>query len=388
MNAEHFYLEFRKKFGESEDKARMYFSPGRVNIIGEHLDYNGGYVLPFALALGTYLLVRRRNDRLIKLASQQFNSTIEVDLENILMRNANEWWNYPLGVISGFRKLTEVDHGFEMLFTGDLPIGVGLSSSASIEIATAFALNDLFQTNLSAHELALLSVKAENEFVGVQCGILDQFAAVFGKEDHALFLNCATEDFVYVPILSQDYLFIISDTNKPRRLTTSFFNERHRECGLALKTMQRLLNVSHLADALPKQFEMIEHWFADENTRKRARHVVFENERVKKAAAALADANIAELAQLMNASHASLRDNYEVSCDELEAIVNSARSVDGCLASRISGAGFGGCAINLVRRDAIEKFRQQVTTAYFETTGLNATFYNSQSSNGAGEMHF
>ena len=384
MNTEHLKIEFQQRFGEGKNNCALFFAPGRINIIGEHLDYNGGFVLPCALSMGTWLVVRKRDDRLVKLASQNFDSSIEISLNEIHEKRGNSWWNYPLGVIHEFSIVTQIDCGFEMMFGGDLPVGVGLSSSSSIEI-TAFAMNNLFQTGLSLKEIVLLSRRAENNFVGVQCGIMDQYAVALGKKDHALFLNCLTAEHEYIPAEIDDYSFIISNTNKPRQLESSAFNERFHECQLALKTMQRLLTVNEIAEATPDQFEMIEHWFPDENTRKRAHHLVFENNRVKKARKALSSDDVFELATLMNESHASLRDNYEVSCDELETIVNAARLVDGCLASRISGAGFGGCTISLIRRDARGKFCDEVKRSFQKSTGLTAEFYDVEIGNGVRE---
>ena len=385
MNTEHLKIEFQQRFGEGKNNCALFFAPGRINIIGEHLDYNGGFVLPCALSMGTWLVVRKRDDRLVKLASQNFDSSIEISLNEIHEKRGNSWWNYPLGVIHEFSIVTQIDCGFEMMFGGDLPVGVGLSSSASIEIVTAFAMNNLFQTMLTLKEIALLSRRAENNFIGVQCGIMDQYAVALGKKDHALFLNCLTAEHEYIPAEIDDYSFIISNTNKPRQLESSAFNERFHECQLALKTMQRLLTVNEIAEATPDQFEMIEHWFPDENTRKRAHHLVFENNRVKKARKALSSDDVFELATLMNESHASLRDNYEVSCDELETIVNAARLVDGCLASRISGAGFGGCTISLIRRDARGKFCDEVKRSFQKSTGLTAEFYDVEIGNGVRE---
>jgi len=385
VNTEHLKIEFQQRFGEGKNNCALFFAPGRINIIGEHLDYNGGFVLPCALSMGTWLVVRKRDDRLVKLASQNFDSSIEISLNEIHEKRGNSWWNYPLGVIHEFSIVTQIDCGFEMMFGGDLPVGVGLSSSASIEIVTAFAMNNLFQTMLTLKEIALLSRRAENNFIGVQCGIMDQYTVALGKKDHALFLNCLTAEHEYIPAEIDDYSFIISNTNKPRQLESSAFNERFHECQLALKTMQRLLTVNEIAEATPDQFEMIEHWFPDENTRKRAHHLVFENNRVKKARKALSSDDVFELATLMNESHASLRDNYEVSCDELETIVNAARLVDGCLASRISGAGFGGCTISLIRRDARGKFCDEVKRSFQKSTGLTAEFYDVEIGNGVRE---
>jgi len=378
---------FGQHFGRSEEIIHSYFAPGRVCLIGEHLDYNGGFVLPCALSMGTYLLVRKRNDHLLKFASLNYDSSFEISLKEINSKVGNDWWNYPLGVMNEFQKIASTEFGFEMLFSGDLPIGAGLSSSASIEVATAFSLNELLNTKLSLKEIALLSKRAENNFVGVQCGILDQYAVALGKKDHAMFLNCVTEEHEFIPVNIGGYEFIIANTNKPRQLEYSAFNDRFNECRRALQIMQRLLPVNFLADATPQQFDSIEHFFPDEATRKRAHHIVHEQDRVKRASSALARGDVSELALLMNESHASLRDYYDASCLELETIVSAALSVKGCLASRASGAGFGGCTINLIEKEVKEKFCEKVFSEYKMKTGLNPEFYEVKMGDGVKEFH-
>jgi galactokinase len=377
---------FEIRFGEHTTKPLVFFSPGRINLIGEHLDYNGGFVLPCALSLGTYLTIRLRDDGQLKLYSENFDSSFEISLENINGKAGDRWWNYPLGVVDEFNKLSKVEQGFEMLFSGDLPIGAGLSSSASIEVATAFAINRLLKRELPLKEIAQLAQRAENNFVGVRCGIMDQYAVAFGKEDHAIFLDCSSISHEYVQATLQGFSFIIADTNKSRSLDSSAFNMRYEECRVALKTMQRLLFVNEIAEATPEQFESIEHWFPDEISRNRARHLVFENQRVKEASVALPKRNIMQLAALMNESHASLRDNYDVSCNELESLVRASQDVNGCHGSRISGAGFGGCTINLVANDAEKLFENEVAKSYFNSTGLVASFYKVQIGNGVHEI--
>jgi len=379
---------FTERFGGDEQGIRSFFAPGRVTLIGEHLDYNGGFVLPCALSLGTYLLARRRNDKMLKLVSLNYNSSIEIPLSEIHSKEGSDWWNYPLGVMNEFQKIVAPEFGFEMLFSGDLPISAGLSSSASIEVVTAFALNEILNAKLSLKEIVSLSKRAENDFVGVQCGIMDQYASAFGKKDHAIFLNCATEEHEYISVNTGQYEFIIVNTNKERQLESSDFNNRYNECQQALKTMQRLLPVNFLADATLSQFDSVEHFFPEENSRRRAHHIVYEQARVKSAAKSLAKGDINELAFLMNESYASLRDYYEASCFELETIVSAALSVDGCLASRASGAGFGGCTINLINRESKEKFREKVFSYYKIKTGLKAEFYEVNMEDGVREIRF
>ncbi|HYV92836.1 MAG TPA: galactokinase [Chitinophagales bacterium] len=378
---------FEQHFGRNGEVIHSFFAPGRVCLIGEHLDYNGGFVLPCALSMGTYLLVRKRKDHILKLTSLNYSSSFEISLNEIDAKVGNDWWNYPVGVVNEFQKIVSGALGFEMLFNGDLPISAGLSSSASIEVVTAFSLNELLNTKLSLKEIALLSKRAENDFVGVQCGILDQYAVALGRKNHAMFLNCVTEEHEFIPVNIGDYEFIIANTNKPRQLENSAFNDRFNECRGALQIMQRLLPVNFLADATLQQFDSIEHFFPDEVTRKRAHHIVYEQERVKRAASALARGDVGELAALMNQSHASLRDYYDASCSELETIVSAALSVNGCLASRPSGAGFGGCTINLIRAEVKERFCEKVFSEYKMKTGLNAEFYEVKMEDGVKKFH-
>jgi galactokinase len=358
-----------------------------VSLLGEHLDYNGGFALPCALSMGTYLLIRRTKDGLLKLSSRNMPSTLKIPIDEIGKKVRNEWWNYPLGIFHEFQKRISVRNGFEMLFAGDLPISAGLSSSASIQVVTAFALNELLLTKYSLKEIALLSEHSENNFVGVQCGILDPYAAAFGKENNAMFLNCVTAEHDYIPVNISGYEFIIANTNKPRQLVDSAFNDRFDECRRALGIMQRLLRVNFLADATPEKFSSVGDLFPDEIAFKRAYHIVYENDRVKKASVALLNGDIKTLAELMNISHTSLRDFYEVSCFELEIMVQAAISVEGCLASRLTGAGFGGCTISLIRKDIREKFCGKVFSEYKMKTSLDAEFYEVKVGDRAREIY-
>lgn len=386
MDLNQLQKKFSEQFGEGEEPIRIFFAPGRVSLLGEHLDYNGGLALPCALSMGTYLLIRRGSNGLLKLASLNRDPVLEISLQEIKEKVRNEWWNYPLGIFHEFQKRIPVDNGFEMLFAGDLPISAGLSSSASIEVVTAFALNELLLTKLSLKEIALLSEHSENNFVGVQCGILDPYAAAFGKNNNAMLLNCMTTEHDYIPMHLGDFEFIIANTNKPRQLVDSAFNQRFTECRRALEIMQRLLRVNFLAEATPEKFSSIGDIFPDEIAFKRAYHIVYENDRVKKASGALMNGDVKTLAKLMNASHASLRDFYEVSCFELEIMVQAAISVDGCLASKLSGAGFGGCTISLIRKDARGKFCESVSSEYKTRTSLDAEFYEVKVGDGAKEI--
>jgi galactokinase len=367
--------QFFNRYAHSSTVPDVFFAPGRINILGEHLDYNGGYVLPCALGIGTYLAIRRRRDQRVIIASAGYHEIFESELEHLPRKSSNDWWNYPLGVMHELHLKESDSQGFEMQFVSNLPTGVGLSSSASIEVVTAFALNEILKKELSLQELALLCRRAENDFVGVQCGIMDQYAVAFGKKEHAIFLDTKHLVHELVPVQLGNYMFLISDTNTRRQLETTAFNERYHECRDALKTMQRLLNVQEIADTSPEEFEEIEHWFPDESARKRARHIVFENERVKQGAAALRNGEVEKLAGLMNASYESSRDNYEISCFELDALIGAARASPGCLGARISGAGFGGCTLNLVNKIKADEFMQETRSRYRKVTGLTAQFY-------------
>lgn len=366
---------FDSRFGKGEMPS-VYFAPGRINIIGEHLDYNGGFVLPCALKEGTHLAIRKRKDSRVLMHSEGFDAELITSWDQLSSASKGRWWNYPLGVFHEFSRVSNRLTGFELFFSGNLPRGRGLSSSASIEVVTAFALNEMMSCGMELKELALLCRKAENEFVGVQCGIMDQFAATFGKANHAIMLNTSTLDFEFIPLDLRHCSFVITDTNKPRQLESSAFNERFMECGDALRSIQRLKSVEEIAELTPHEFDEIECWLPDEKARKRARHIVYENERVKQAGAALTNGELWELASLMNESHASSRDEYEVSCFELESLIHACRTSAGCMGARISGAGFGGCTLNLVETRSIPEFRFQVIVKYKRLTGLQAGFYD------------
>jgi galactokinase len=365
---------FRKRFGGRKTPS-VFFAPGRINIIGEHLDYNGGFVLPCALKAGTWLAIRPRHDDMIIATSQGFSGELMTSWKNLADRTEGRWWNYPLGVFHEFRKSFVPGTGFELMFAATLPTGAGLSSSASIEVVTAYAVNEMLKQSYPMKEIVLLARRAENNFVGVQCGIMDQYAVAFGKKDHALLINTKILEHEYIPVNLGEYCFLIADTDKPRKLDASDFNERFVECRQALKTIQRLMSVNELAEATMEEFVWIESWFPDEKTRKRAKHIISENERVQQASHALENADIEKLALLINESYASSRDNFEVSCFELDALIEAAR-FHGSVASRISGAGFGGCTLNVVKKNEQDEFRKNVMNRYEKKTGLSPRFYS------------
>lgn len=367
--------EFFNIYNKRVDDPFVFFSPGRVNLIGEHTDYNNGYVLPCALNYGTYLAIRKRSDNRILLHTLNFEFSGSYKLDKIKKNKSGEWVNYPLGVISEFIDREAELTGMDMLFYGNIPNGAGLSSSASIEMVTAFALNNLFSAGLSTLDLVKLSQHAENSFVGMNCGIMDQFAVGMGKEDNAVFLNCETLNYESVPLKLKGYRLIISNTNKRRGLTDSKYNERRKECEEALKCLRKELDIANLSQLGIKDIDLLEKLIPDETILRRARHVVTENNRVLKAVRVLHMGDIEEFGKLMNESHDSLKNDYEVTGRELDALVYEARDIDGLIGSRMTGAGFGGCTVSIVKEDKTAEFTKQLEYAYSKATGLKADFY-------------
>jgi galactokinase len=377
--------EFIEKYGDHKTRIQVYFAPGRVNMIGEHTDYNGGYVFPCALNFGTYLAIRPNDSNIMRLATTNFRFSANVSVKSFEPQGKH-WINYPMGVMDQFVKRGVDLKGMDMMFSGTIPNGAGLSSSASIEMVTAFALNDLLKTKLEMLDLVILSQKAENDFVGVKCGIMDQFAAGMGKKDHAIFINCKTLDYETIPLNPGDYKILISNTNKRRGLAGSQYNERRAQCEAAVKILSKAKKIKFLGDLNLQRFNEIKYLITDETILKRARHVVSENERVLNAIDALRSDNLKKFGQLMNESHDSLRDDYEVTGVELDTLVNEARKVDGVLGSRMTGAGFGGCTVSLVHNDSLNNFTSQVGMAYKVATGLKPDFYIAEIGDGARRM--
>jgi galactokinase len=377
MKTERLIENFISKYGPSQNEISIYFSPGRVNLIGEHTDYNGGFVFPCTLTYGTFLAVRDIKPGLIRFASVNFDYYAEIPLNELSEKVDSEWVNYPLGVIAEFRKTgVKVTGGSEFLYSGDIPNGAGLSSSASIETVTAMFINEKFGNNkLGKEDLAKLCQRAENNFVGVNCGIMDQFSALMGKENHAIFLNCETLEYELVPLELANYRLIISNTNKKRQLADSKYNERRGECDQAVSDLNKIRPVKNLGKLNLDEFEKLADNIPDATVRKRARHVVSEDQRCLDAIDALKKGNLEEFGSLMNSSHDSLRDDYEVTGIELDTLVDEARKINGVVGSRMTGAGFGGCTVSVVHTDSIEKFISNVGTAYTAKTGLKADFY-------------
>jgi galactokinase len=381
--------QFTKLFNTGND-VRTFFAPGRVNLIGEHTDYNGGHVFPCALTFGTYALVALRNDQKIQMYSMNFPDvgiiSFSID-EELAFKKEHDWANYPKGVIKEFvDKGVSLGQGFDVLFNGNIPNGAGLSSSASIELATAVILQGIYETNFSTVELVKMSQHAENEFIGVSCGIMDQFAIGMGKENNAILLNCQSLEYQYSPILLKDASLVIANTNKRRTLADSKYNERRSECERALQDLQKELSIQSLGDLTPQQFEGNRHFIRNEIDQKRAKHAVYENARTIQAVEKLQEGDIASFGKLMCDSHTSLRDDYEVTGFELDTLVEAAMNQAGVIGSRMTGAGFGGCTVSIVENDKIEAFIEEVGKSYNKKTGLIAEFYVANVGDGAKEL--
>lgn len=386
MDTQKFTDKFYEKYMNRNEEPVLFFSPGRVNLIGEHTDYNGGFVFPCALNYGTYLAVRKIKSNELRFSTLNFNSDEVTELKGLFINNGKKWINYPLGVINEFLKKGVRIEGMELLYYGDVPNGAGLSSSASIEMVTAVALNELFNAGLSTLELVKMSQKAENEFVGMNCGIMDQFAVGFGKKDNAIYLNCDTLSYENVPIILKDYSLIITNTNKRRGLTDSKYNERRAECDKAVELLQAYKPIRNLSELSTKEIPLLEKYIKDPVVRKRAKHVISENGRVLEAVRVLKENNIKRFGQLMNESHDSLKDDYEVTGNELDTLVYEGRKLPGVLGTRMTGAGFGGCTVSIVRTKDSENFMKELSVAYTKLTGLVADFYQPEIGNGAGRM--
>ena len=378
--------KFYEKYGNRNDKPVLFFSPGRVNLIGEHTDYNGGYVFPCALNYGTYLFIRKTKLNKLKFSTLNFDNDEEVEIAGLFKNSHKSWTNYPLGVINEFLKRSIKISGLEMLYYGDVPNGAGLSSSASIEMVTAVAINDFYDAGFSTLDLVKMSQKAENEFVGMNCGIMDQFAVGFGKKEHAIFLNCDTLSYENVPFILGESSLIITNTNKRRGLTDLKYNERRAECEKAVELLQAYKPVRNLSELNTGEIELLGKYITDPVVRKRAKHVISENGRVLEAVKVLKENNLGRFGELMNASHDSLKDDYEVTGYELDTLVYEGRKLPGVLGTRMTGAGFGGCTVSIVRSDYAEKFMKELTKAYTGITGLVPDFYLPEIGSGAGRL--
>ncbi|CAM4360824.1 galactokinase [Paenibacillus macerans] len=379
---------FISKYGESAEPLRIFNAPGRVNLIGEHIDYNGGYVFPAALEFGTTLALRKRADRKVSFASMNLPYAAELDLDQLGKEKSGEWIDYPVGIILELEKLgARLSGGYDLLFQGEIPNGSGLSSSASLEVVTAYALLSMEGKETDTVEIARLSQRVENGYVGVNSGIMDQFAVANGAKDHAILLMCDTLEYKLVPFRTGAYKLIISNTKKRRGLVDSKYNERRSQCDAALEILRkREPGLEYLAHLQPEQLNEWRGDFPDEVLFNRAKHVVEENARVLKSVDALTANDLKAFGELMNASHDSLRDLYEVSCLELDVMVEEARKIEGTLGARMTGAGFGGCTVSLVHEDAVDRFLAEVGKAYLERTGIEGEFYVCGVGDGVHEM--
>lgn len=388
---ENLIQEFMNVFHTTDEQIRTFFAPGRVNLIGEHTDYNGGHVFPCALSIGTYAIAKKRNDDKVRMYSMNFKNldVITFSIKHLAYEQQHEWANYPKGVMDTFQKNGHnIESGFDVLFYGNIPNGAGLSSSASIELATSVVLNGLFDLGVDRIRMVQMSQQAENEFIGVNCGIMDQFAIGMGKEQHAILLDCQTLQYTYSPIAMEGASLIIANTNKQRGLADSKYNERRGECERALKDLQQGLTIASLGELSPELFEQYKYLIQNETDRKRAKHAVYENARTKEAVRCLQANDLIGFGQLMRQSHESLRDDYEVTGKELDALAEAAWAQEGTIGSRMTGAGFGGCTISIVQNDKIDSFIEQTGKIYTEQTGLAADFYVVQVGGGARELAF
>ena len=363
----------------------IFFSPGRVNLIGEHTDYNGGFVFPCALSFGTYILLSKNDEQKINFRSLNMEAIYSLELTQLSEPLPNKAWaNYPLGVFAQFIKRgISITQGYDILFWGNVPAGAGLSSSAAMEVVTAYALNELLGTGYELTELAKIGRAAEHEFAGVMCGIMDQFASAQGKQDHAIYLNCDTLAFDLVPVKLEGIKVVVSNTHSPHHLDSGAYNDRVRQCQLAVQQISAVRPIKNLAELSQTDFEQVEHAITDEVAHRRACHVVGEVQRTKDAVEALQQGHIELFGKLMTQSHISLRDDYEVTGLQLDSLAEAAWKVEGVLGSRMTGGGFGGCTVSLVRDEAISTFIEQVGAEYTEKTGLKADFYIAEIGDGA-----
>lgn len=380
MQREQLMEKFVEVYGEGGE-IREYFAPGRVNLIGEHTDYNGGHVFPCALTLGTYGLARKREDRVLRFYSVNFSKLgiVESSLDDLVPSEKAGWTNYPKGVMWAFEgRGIKLTHGMDFMIYGNIPNGSGLSSSASLEVLTGIMLKDMLgdaAADLTMQDLALIGQYSENNFNGMNCGIMDQFASAMGKKDCAIFLDTSTLEFEYAPVVLKDARIVITNSKVKHSLVGSAYNDRRNECEQALQDLKKVVDIKTLGDLTEEEFKAHKDAITSDICRKRAKHAVYENQRTIKAVAALKADNVEEFGRLMNASHVSLRDDYEVSCEEIDILVDLAWEIPGVIGSRITGGGFGGCTVSIVKNDAVDTFIETLGKQYQEKTGHEAEFY-------------
>ena len=377
---------FKELYGK-EGEVRAYFAPGRVNLIGEHTDYNSGHVFPCALTLGTYGIVRDREDRVLRFYSANFEKlgVIETSLDDLIPDKAAGWTNYPKGVMWAFEKRGyQLTHGMDILIYGNIPNGSGLSSSASLEVLTGLILKDTFGfEQVSMIDVALIGQDSENNFNGCNCGIMDQFASAMGKKDHAIFLDTNTLNYEYAPVVLEDAKIVITNSKVKHSLVNSAYNDRRNECETALKELQSVVNIKTLGDLTEEEYEAHKDAIKDPVRQKRAKHAVYENQRTIRAVEALKNNDVELFGKLMNASHKSLRYDYEVSCEEIDILVDLAQAMPGVIGSRITGGGFGGCTVSIVKNDTVDAFIREIGKTYQEKVGHEAEFYVVEIGDGA-----
>lgn len=372
---------------KGEGEIRAYFAPGRVNLIGEHTDYNGGHVFPCALTLGTYGIVRNREDRKLRFYSANFEKlgVIETSLDELVPDPKANWTNYPKGVMWAFEKRGyKLTHGLDILIYGNIPNGSGLSSSASLEVLTGVILKDTFGFDVSMVDIALIGQDSENNFNGCNCGIMDQFASAMGKKDHAIFLDTNTLHYEYAPVILKDAKIVITNSKVKHSLVDSAYNDRRTECETALKELQTVTDIKSLGELTEEEYEAHKDAIKDAVRQKRAKHAVYENQRAVRAVEALKNQDVELFGRLMNASHESLRYDYEVSCEEIDILVDLAQAMPGVIGSRITGGGFGGCTVSIVKNDAVDQFISEIGKTYQEKVGHEAEFYVVDIGDGAG----
>ncbi len=372
---------------KGEGEIRSYFAPGRVNLIGEHTDYNGGHVFPCALTLGTYGIVRSRSDRKLRFYSANFErlGVIETSLDELVPDPKANWTNYPKGVMWAFEKRGyKLNHGLDILIYGNIPNGSGLSSSASLEVLTGVILKDTYGFDVSMVDIALIGQDSENNFNGCNCGIMDQFASAMGKKDHAIFLDTNTLHYEYAPVVLEDAKIVITNSKVKHSLVDSAYNDRRNECETALKELKAAVKIESLGELTEEEYEAHKDVIKDAVRQKRAKHAVYENQRTIRAVEALKNQDVELFGKLMNASHESLRYDYEVSCKEIDILVDLAQAMPGVLGSRITGGGFGGCTVSIVKNDAVDTFISEIGKTYQEKVGHEAEFYVVDIGAGAG----
>ena len=392
MTTQEMNLAFEQAYGKKAEK--MYFSPGRVNLIGEHTDYNGGCVFPCALSFGAWLLLAKNNDQVLRFRSLNMPQTYSIPVADIKPQPDRAWCNYALGCIDIIRRRhpeAKLESGYDLLYYGNVPAGAGLSSSAAMEVVTARAFTEEMgwkdaDDKKYRTELALIGQACEHEYAGVMCGVMDQFASAQGKKDHAIHLNCDTLEFEHVPVKLEGIKVVISNTHSPHHLDSGAYNDRVRQCKTAVEQISTVKPIKHLAELTPEDWKEVEGVITDPIAKKRAHHVVGEVARTAEAVEALKKGDIKRFGELMTQSHVSLRDDYEVTGKELDTMAEAAWEVEGVLGSRMTGGGFGGCTVSLVKDEAIETFKAHVGKVYEEKTGLKPDFYVAEIGDGVSRL--